>query len=74
MGITAMALGLMGLTLVAGCLLWILQLRFEEFYPAAKDGILNPRSAGLLFRALTGVTTLGILAVLALGFQQLVAS
>jgi hypothetical protein len=61
----------MGLTLVAGCLLWILQLRFEEFYPAAKDGILNPRSAGLLFRALAGVTTLGILAVLALEFQQL---
>lgn len=71
---TAMALGLMGLTLGAGCLLWILLLRFEEFYPAAMDGILHPRSAGVLFRTLTGLTTLGILAVLVLGFQQLVTS
>jgi hypothetical protein len=74
MGITAMALGLMLLTLGAGCLLWILLLHFEEFYPAAKDGILHPRSAGLLFRALTGLTTLGILAVLVLEFKQLVPS
>ena len=72
MGTTAMALGLMGLTLVAGCLLWILLLHFEEFYPAAKDGILRARRAGLLFRTLTGLTTVGILVVLVLAFQQLV--
>lgn len=72
MGITAMALGLIGLTLMAGCLLWILVLRFEDFYPAARDGILQPRSAGLLFRTLTGLTTLGILVVLVAEFRQLV--
>ncbi len=73
MGTTAMALGLMVLTLAAGCLLWILLRHFEEFYPA-EDGILHPRRAGLLFRTLTGLATVGILAILLLEFQQLVIS
>jgi hypothetical protein len=74
MGITAVALGLMVLTLVAGCLLWILVIHFEEFYPATKDAILHPRRAGLVFRTITVLTTVGILAVLVLEFQQLVRS
>jgi hypothetical protein len=74
MGITAMALALMALTLVAGCLLWTLLLHFEEIYPAAKDGISHPRNARRLFLTLAGVMTVGILAVLLLEFQQLVSS
>ena len=74
MGITAMALGLMVLTLVAGCLLWILLCHLEEFYPAAKGGIVNPQRAGLLFRTLIGIATVGTLAVLLLGLQQIVIS
>jgi hypothetical protein len=74
MGITAMALGLIVLTLVAGCLLWTLLFHFEEFYPAARDGISHPRRAKLLFVTLTGLMTVGIVAVLFLEFQQLVAS
>ena len=74
MGTTAMALGLIVLTLAAGCLLWTLMFHFEEFYPAARDGILNRRRAGLLFLTLTGLTTAGILAVLFLEFQQLITS
>jgi hypothetical protein len=74
MGITAMALGLMVLTLVAGCLLWTLPSHFEENYSAAKDGISHPRRARLLFLTLAGITTVGILVVLLLAFQQLVTS
>lgn len=74
MGITAIALGLMVLTIAAGCLLWTLQFHFEEFYPVTKEGISNPRRARLLFRTLTGLTTVGILAVLLLEFQQLAIS
>ena len=67
MGTTAMALGLIVLTLAAGCLLWTLLLHFEEIYPAA-------RKARVLFLALTGVTTVGIFAVLLLEVRQLVSS
>jgi len=74
MGMTAMALGLIVLTLVAGCLLWTLQFHFEEFYPAAKDGISQSRRVNLLFLTLTGLITVGILAILFLEFQQLVTS
>jgi hypothetical protein len=74
MGMTAMALGLIVLTLVAGCLLWTLQFHFEEFYPAAKDGISHSRRVNLLFLTLTGLITVGILAILFLEFQQLVSS
>ena len=74
MGITAIALGLMVLTIAAGCLLWTLQFHFEEFYPVTKEGISNPRTARLLFLTLTGLTTVGILAVLLLEFQQLAIS
>ena len=74
MGITAIALGLMVLTIAAGCLLWTLQVHFEEFYPVTKEGISNPRRARLGFLTLTGLTTVGILAVLLLEFQQLVIS
>jgi hypothetical protein len=66
MGMTAAALALIVVTLVAGCLLWALLYHFEEFCPAAKDEISNPRRAGLLFLTLTGLTTVGILAVLLL--------
>jgi hypothetical protein len=71
MGMT-LALGLIVLTVVAGCFLWTLLFHFEEFYPAAQDGILHLRRARLLFLTLTGLTTVGILAVLFLEFQQLV--
>jgi hypothetical protein len=70
MGMTTVALGLIVLTLVAGCLLWTLLLHFEEFYPTAKDGISHPRRANLLFLTLTGLITVGILALLFLEFQQ----
>jgi hypothetical protein len=72
MGMTVMALGLVVLTLVAGCLLWTLLFHFEEVYPAAKDGISHPRRTTLLFLTLTGLTIIGILAVLFLEFQHLV--
>ncbi len=71
MGITAMALGLMVLTLAAGCLLWTLPFYFDEICSGAKDRISHPRRARLLFLTLAGVTTVGILAVLLLEFQQL---
>ena len=74
MGITAMAVALMLLTLVAGCLLWILLFHFEEFYPVAQERVSHARRAGLLFRTLTGLTTVGILAVLLLEIQQLITS
>ena len=73
MGIT-LALGLIVLTVVAGCFLWTLLFHFEEFYPVAKDGILHPRRARLLFLTVTGLTTVGILALLFLEFQQLLTS
>ena len=66
MGMSAAAPALIVVTLVAGCLLWALLYHFEEFCPAAKDEISNPRRAGLLFLTLTGLTTVGILAVLLL--------
>ena len=72
MGVTAMALALVALTLVAGCLLWTLSFHFEEFYPDTKDGASHARRAGLLFRAVTGLTAVAILAVLLLEFQQLI--
>jgi hypothetical protein len=68
-----MALGLMVLTLVAGCLLWTLPSHFEENYSAAKDGS-HPRRARLLFLTLAGMTTVAILVVLLLEFQQLLNS
>lgn len=74
MGMTAIALGLVVLTVAAGCLLWTLQFHFEEFYPVATEGTSNPRRARLLFLTLTGLTTVGIIAVLLLEFQQLVIS
>ena len=74
MGITTMALALVVLTLVAGCLLWTLSFHFEEFYPVAKDRASHARRAGLLFRMVTGLTAIGILAVLVLEVQQLIAS
>jgi len=74
MGISAMALALMVLTLVAGCLLWTLVFHFEEFYPVAKDRVSHARRAGLLFRTFTGLTAVGILTVLLLEFQQIITS
>lgn len=74
MGMTAAALALIVLTFVAGCLLWTLLFHFEDFCPAAKDEISNPRAAGMLFLTLTGLTTVGILAVLLLELQHLVSS
>lgn len=74
MGITAMALGLVVLTLVAGCLLWTLPFHLEEIYSPTKDGISHRRRARLLFFTLAGVATAGILVVLVLEFQQLVTS
>ena len=69
-----LVLGLIVLTVVAGCFLWTLLFHFEEFYPAAKHGILQPQTARLVFLALTGITTAGILTILFLEFQQLVIS
>lgn len=67
MGMSAAALALIVVTLVAGCLLWALLYHFEEFCPAAKDEISHPRRAGLLLLTFTaGLTTVGILAALLL--------
>jgi FtsH-binding integral membrane protein len=74
MALTAMTLGLILLTVAAGCLLWTLLFHFEDFYPAANDGASRPPRAKLLFLALTGLMTVGIVAVLFLEFQQLGAS
>jgi len=74
MEIAAVVVALIVLTLVAGCLLWTLLWHFEEFYPVAKDRVWYARRAGLLFRALTGLTTVGILVVLLLEFQQLLTA
>ena len=74
MGITALALGLMVLTLVAGCLLWTLLFHFDEFYPAPREGNAHPGRIRLLFLTLAGLTTIGIFAVLLLEFQQLVTT
>lgn len=74
MGNTAVALALISLVLVAGALSWTLQLHFEEFYPVAKDELSHGRRAGLFFRAVTGLTTVGILTVLVLEFKQLIHS
>ena len=74
MGITAMALGLIVLTLVAGCLQWTLQFHFEEFYPLAKDQVAHARTAALLLRTVTGLTTVGVVALLRLEFHLLVTS
>ena len=73
MGMT-LALGLIVMILVAACFLWTLLFHFEEFYPAANDGISHLRRARLLFITVTGLTTVGILAVLFLELQQLVTS
>ena len=74
MGIIAMTVALIFLTSGAGYLLWTLLFHFEEFYPVAKDRASYARRAGLLFRTLTGVTTVGIIAILLLEFQQLLTS
>ena len=74
MGLTAMAVALMVLTLVAACFLWTLLFRFEEFHPVAEDPVSHPRRVGLLFRTLTGLTTVGVFAVLLLEFYLLVTS
>jgi hypothetical protein len=74
MEIAAVVVALMVLTLGAGCLLWTLLCRFEEFYPVANDRVAHARKAGFFFRALTGLTTVGILVVLLLEFQQLLTS
>ena len=69
MGITAMALALLVLTLVAGCLQWSLLFYSEELYPAAEGGFSHPLRVRLFFRTLTGLTTVGVLAVLLLEFR-----
>lgn len=74
MASTAMALALISLVLVAGGLSWTLLLHFEEFYPVAKDELSHARRAGLFFRAVTGLTTVGIFTVLVLEFKQLASS
>jgi hypothetical protein len=74
MGITAMALALVVLTLAAGGVLWTLVFHFEEFYPVAKERASHARWAGLLFRTVAGITAVAIFAVLLLEFQQLITS
>ena len=74
MGITAMALALVVLTLAAGGLMWSLLFHFEELYPVAEERASHTRGAGLLFRTVAGITAVGILAVLLLELQQLITS
>ena len=74
MGMTAMALGLIVLTLVAGCLQWTLYLNFEELYPLAKDRVSHARRVALLLRTLTGLTIVGVVALLRIEFHLLVTS
>lgn len=73
MGITAMALALMVLALVAG-LQWSLLFRFEDFYPFEDDDLSHARRVRLVFCTLTGLAATGILVFLLLVFRQLVTS
>jgi len=70
----AMAVALMVLTLVAGCVLWTFLFHFEEFYPVSKEPVSHARRAALLFRTLAGLATVGIVAALLIEFQLLVTS
>ncbi len=71
MGITAMTVALILLTMGAGYLMWMLLLHFEEIPTAAEHEALQPRRAALLFLTLAALTFVGALAVLLVEIQQL---
>jgi hypothetical protein len=70
MGITAMTVTLILLTLAAGCLLWMLLLQFEEIHAAAEYEASRRKGAALLFLGLAGLIIVGTLAVLLVQVQQ----
>ena len=74
MGIAAMALALVVLASVAGYLEWSLLFHFEDYYPVAEVGFASARRVRVLCGTLAGLINAGVLAVLVLEFQQLVAS
>jgi hypothetical protein len=71
MGIMAITVALIFLTVGAGYLLWTLLLHFEEIHTAGEFEASHPRRAALLFRALAGLIVVGTLAVLLVEVQQL---
>jgi len=71
MGIMAMTLALMCLTMGAGCLLWMLLLHFEEIHAAEEHEMSHSKRRALVFLTLAGLTIVGALGVLALEIQQL---
>ncbi len=71
MGIIAMTVALILLTVGAGCLLWTLLLHFEEIHAAAEYEVSRPKRAALLFLTLAGLFIVGTLAVLLVEVQQL---
>ncbi len=71
MGIMAMTVALIFLTVGAGCLLWTLLLHFEEIRAPAEYEVSHPKRATLLFLTLAGLIIAGTLALLLVEVQQL---
>lgn len=71
MGITAMIVALIFLTVGAGGLLWTLVLHFEEIHVAEEEEVLHPKGTAFLFLTLAGLIFVGTLAVLMVEVQQL---
>lgn len=71
MGIVAMIVALILLTVGAGGLLWMLLLHFDEIRAAAEYEVQQPTGAALLFLTLAALLFVGTLAVLLVEVQQL---
>ena len=71
MGIMAMIVALIFLTVGAGGLLWTLLLHFEEVHAAAEEEVSHPKRTALLFLTVAGLIFVGALAVLMVEVQQL---
>jgi len=67
----AMTLGLIFLTVGAGCLLWSLLLHFEEIHAAEDSEFSHPKRVALLFLGFAGLMVVGTLAILLVEVQQL---
>jgi len=74
MGMMAMTVALIFLTLGAGCLLWTLLLHFEEVHGASEHEASQPNRAVLLFLTVAALIIAGTLAALLLEAQQLFMS
>jgi hypothetical protein len=71
MGIMAITVALIFLTVVTGYLLWTLLLRYEDIRTAAECEASYPRRGAMLRRTLTGLIIIGTLAALLVEVQQL---